>query len=151
MAPCELPPRCRGDDAAVSVALANMGIATERDDVALRAEMGRGMFDTSGKVDPFDENSPIKQCAITDFPKQFFLVLRVVQLFRGLATRMGVDFSSAEQWRPYAAAALRAAGEAEEVVPPRPPPPLREGGHAVQGTSLGEEMGALVREARDEM
>ena len=125
-----------------------MGITTEREDVALRAEMGRGMFDTSGKVDPFDENSPIKQCAITDFPKQFFLVLRVVQLFRGLATRAGVEFSSAAQWAPFAEAALRAAGP-EAQAPPKAP--LEASSHAVQGTSVGDEMGALVQEVRDEV
>lgn len=84
-----------------------MGIQTGTDDPALRTELARGMFDTSGKVDPFDEDSPIKKTAITDFPRQFFLVLRVVQLLRGLSSRMGVQFSSAEQWAPYAEALLK--------------------------------------------
>jgi hypothetical protein len=37
------------------------------------------------QVDPFDENSPIKQAAIEKFPPDMFFVLRVVQLLRGMA------------------------------------------------------------------
>jgi hypothetical protein len=98
---------CRNDEQAISDALDDIGVVTEPHIVPVRAEMGRGMFDTSGKVDPFDEDSPIKQCAITSFPKQIFLVLRVVQLFRGMANRMDVEFSSARQWRTFAEEALR--------------------------------------------
>lgn len=36
-------------------------------------------------MDPFDENSPIKQAAIEKFPPDMFFVLRVVQLLRGMA------------------------------------------------------------------
>ena len=79
-----------------------MGIRAGSDDSALIARMARGMFDTTGKVDPFAPDSPIKEAAIEEFPKQFFLVLRVVQLFRGLASRTGVDFALAAQWAPFA-------------------------------------------------
>jgi aarF domain-containing kinase len=65
-------------------------------------------FDTSGKVDPFDPDSPIKKMGIQTFPADMFFVLRVVQLLRGLANGMGVtDFSSAKQWRPFADEALQ--------------------------------------------
>jgi hypothetical protein len=37
------------------------------------------------QVDPFDQNSPIKQAAIEKFPPDMFFVLRVVQLLRGMA------------------------------------------------------------------
>lgn len=73
------------DAAAVDAALDELGVETERRDLALRGEMARGMFDTRGKVDPFDKASPIKQCAITRFPPDMFFVLRVVQLLRGMA------------------------------------------------------------------
>lgn len=36
-------------------------------------------------MDPFDQNSPIKQAAIEKFPPDMFFVLRVVQLLRGMA------------------------------------------------------------------
>jgi aarF domain-containing kinase len=100
----------------VSDELWRMGIQTSIDDEALRAEMGRGMFDTTGTVNPFAEDSPIKKAAISEFPRQFFLVLRVVQLFRGLSSRMGIEFSTAEQWRPFAEAALRRAAIVGEEV-----------------------------------
>lgn len=59
-------------------------------------------------MDPFDPDSPIKQCAIQQFPRDMFFVLRVVQLLRGLATGMGVtDFSCAKQWAPLAKEAVR--------------------------------------------
>ena len=97
---------CRGENQQISDAMHALGIKTASDDPALHADLCRGMFDTSGKVDPFDDNSPIKKTAISDFPRQFFLVLRVVQLFRGLCSRMGVEYSSAEQWTPFAQALL---------------------------------------------
>ena len=51
------------------------------------------------RVDPFAEDSPIKQLEISRFPPDMFFVLRTVQLLRGLAKGMGVDeFSSASQW-----------------------------------------------------
>ncbi|KAL6759162.1 hypothetical protein V8C86DRAFT_2580560 [Haematococcus lacustris] len=96
---------------AVSKALADVGVATARDDVPLRAEMAFGMFDTRGKINPFDPNSPIKKCAITAFPPDLFFVLRVVQLLRGMASGMGIsDFSSASQWAPLARTALASGG-----------------------------------------
>lgn len=74
----------------------------------MRGKIATGMFDTKGKVDPFDKESPIKECAITTFPSDFFFVLRVVQLIRGLKQGMGVEeFSSAEQWKPYAERAIK--------------------------------------------
>ena len=97
---------CRGDQAAIAQAITDMGVRTGAKTDEDLAEFAIGMFDTTGKVDPFSEDSPIKKAPITDFPKQFFLVLRVVQLFRGLATRMGIEFALADQWAPFAQAAL---------------------------------------------
>lgn len=111
----QLPDECRASFAALVIALEKkdqvaicqaldaIGVVTERDDLPLKAQMARGMFDTSGKVDPFDPESPIKKMGISTFPADMFFVLRVVQLLRGLADGMGVkDFSSAVQWKPFA-------------------------------------------------
>ena len=87
-------------------AVADMGIRTGAPDNATTCEFARGMFDTSGTVDPFADDSPIKRAPIIEFPKQFFLVLRVVQLFRGLASRMDIQMELADQWRPFAEAAM---------------------------------------------
>lgn len=97
-----------GDEDAVCAALDKLGVVTERDDRPVKAEMARGMFDTSGKVDPFDPESPIKKMGISKFPSDMFFVLRCVQLLRGLADGMGVkEFSCAHQWRPFADDALK--------------------------------------------
>ena len=105
-------------DAVVSLALDGIGVVTAGDDVGVKAELARGMFDTAGAVDPFDPDSPIKKMAIQTFPADLFFVLRVVQLLRGLANGMGVwDFSSAAQWRPFAADAVRHLG-APPLLPP---------------------------------
>jgi hypothetical protein len=101
------PGSCRGSDEEVSSTLWKMGIETTNVDHKIRAEQGRGMFDTSGRVDPFDEDGPLKKSSITQFPKNFFLVLRVVQLFRGLISHMDIQFSTAKQWLPYAKDALK--------------------------------------------
>ncbi|KAH7619626.1 hypothetical protein Ndes2526B_g06607 [Nannochloris sp. 'desiccata'] len=101
-----------GNERAVSKALDNLGVVTERDDTEIKAEMARGMFDTTGKVDPFDPESPIKKMGITTFPADMFFVLRVVQLLRGLQDGMGInDFSSAQQWKPFAEVALKQLGD----------------------------------------
>jgi hypothetical protein len=81
--------------------------------------MGIGMFDTTGKADPFDEDSPIKQASIEKFPSDLFFVLRVIQLLRGLADGMGVDnFSTAKQWGPLAQQALKRHKPLHEVATP---------------------------------
>ena len=98
---------CRGTANDVSRALDDMGIITETNSVALAAEHGRGMFDTAGKIDMFSDESPLKKAKITNFPKDFFLILRVVQLFRGLASHMDIEFSTAKQWEPVAQRALK--------------------------------------------
>ena len=61
------------------------------------------------RVDPFSDDSPIKALGIEHFPPDVFFVLRVMQLLRGLAGGLGVEFSAAEQWAPYAKKALRKA------------------------------------------
>jgi len=100
------------NETAVSKALDNLGVVTERDDIEIKAEMARGMFDTTGKVDPFDPESPIKKMGITTFPADMFFVLRVVQLLRGLQDGMEInDFSSAHQWKPFAEIALKQLGD----------------------------------------
>ena len=67
--------------------------------------MGVGMFDTRGRVDPFSPDSPIK-AAIVQFPSDTFFVLRVIQLLRGMSAGTGVEFSSTQQWLPWAEEAL---------------------------------------------
>uniref|UniRef100_A0A383WA42 LysM domain-containing protein n=1 Tax=Tetradesmus obliquus TaxID=3088 RepID=A0A383WA42_TETOB len=100
----------KGDKPAISAALSRLNVSTSKDDVGLRSEMAYGMFDTRGKVDPFDKNSPIKQAAVEHFPPDMFFVLRVVQLLRGMANGMGIDdFSTADQWAPLARQAIQKA------------------------------------------
>ncbi|GIL52831.1 hypothetical protein Vafri_8592 [Volvox africanus] len=78
----------RGRASEISAALGDLGVVTERKDPEIRTEMAYGMFDTRGKVNPFDPNSPLKQSAISTFPADMFFVMRVVQLLRGLADGM---------------------------------------------------------------
>ncbi|EIE21462.1 ABC1-domain-containing protein [Coccomyxa subellipsoidea C-169] len=99
--------------AAVTRCLADLGLRFEREDnQALMTKMAFGMFDTrtSHRVDPFSPDSPIKSLGISHFPPDVFFVLRVMQLLRGLAGGLGVDFSAARQWAPLARRALRRAG-----------------------------------------
>lgn len=88
--------------------MGKMGIETTDSSCGIRAKLGTDMFGTAGKLtDPFGPDSLLKKVSITDFPKQFFLVLRVVQLIRGLASRMDIEFSTAQQWKPLALKALK--------------------------------------------
>jgi hypothetical protein len=67
------------------------------------------MFDTKSSMqDPFAPSSALKTNPIVQFPQDYFFVLRVVQLLRGMALGMDVgDFSTAAQWKPYAARAVK--------------------------------------------
>jgi hypothetical protein len=104
--------RCRGDKGQISASLYDLGVMTSKDDPEIRSKLGYGMFDTTGKADPFDPDSPIKQAAIEKFPSDLFFVLRVIQLLRGLADGMRVEgFSTAKQWGPLAKQALKEQGK----------------------------------------
>ena len=71
--------------------------------------MAVGMFDTKGKVDPFDPDSPIKKVAITTFPKDMFFILRTCQLLRGLKEGMKLEesYSVAKIWDKLADQAIK--------------------------------------------
>ncbi|KAK9811448.1 hypothetical protein WJX72_004052 [[Myrmecia] bisecta] len=98
----------REDEAGIVRAIGDLGIVLEKGEDATKAKMSYGMFDTRGKVDPFDEDSPLKKMGITTFPSDMFFVLRVVQLLRGMSFGMDIgEFSSAKQWEPFAEQALR--------------------------------------------
>ena len=131
------PSYARCDRAAVAAALAGLGIVFSKKDDAVTTQMAHGMFDTSSltaegkhfKVDPFAEDSPIRQISISTFPPDIFFILRVTQMLRGLAGGMGVaDFSNIAQWRPYAEAAVKGgarlrggvAPDSELSLPPLP-------------------------------
>eukprot|EP00892_Ulva_mutabilis_P003003 jgi/Ulvmu1/12703/UM095_0007.1 len=113
----------KGDDLRISQALDAMGIVVESTETALVAQHGKNMFDTAGKMDVFSEDSVLKEAQITKFPKDYFLILRVVQLFRGLASHMDVEFSTAKQWEPFAKRALNEQAAKHST----PDPPTRQG------------------------
>jgi hypothetical protein len=116
---------CRGNDEDISDAMLQMGILTEKPDAKLRAKQGRDMFGTIGQIgDPFAEDSPLRQSAILEFPKQYFLILRVVQLIRGLAARMDIEHNTSKQWLPIA---KRAVHQYERSLPEMPARPERVG------------------------
>ena len=96
------------DDEEICRALDSLNIETSKGDPSIKARIAWGMFDTEGKVDPFDPNSPIKQVSVENFPSDLFFVLRVSQLLRGLANGMKIsDFSAAKQWSPFAKLAIQ--------------------------------------------
>ena len=76
---------CREDEGNICRSLSELGIVAKAD-APTQTRMAFGMFDTRGKVDPFDPDSPIKKGGITEFPGDLFFILRVVQLIRGMAS-----------------------------------------------------------------
>ncbi|KAI6675457.1 hypothetical protein NL676_003363 [Syzygium grande] len=81
-------------------------------------KLAETMFDTKlppgvATLQPFSEESSIKKIAVQAFPEELFSVLRTVHLLRGLSVGLGVNYSCAEQWRPFAEEALLAAGRLE--------------------------------------
>ncbi|KAJ4837614.1 hypothetical protein Tsubulata_044299 [Turnera subulata] len=81
--------------------------------------LAQTMFDTKlppgvSMLQPFSEDSSIKKIAVQSFPEELFSVLRTVHLLRGLSVGLGVNYSCAEQWRPFAEEALYLAGRIKE-------------------------------------
>lgn len=101
--------KIRGNEESVRNALKELGIIVETEDNAVWHKMAIGMFDTKGRVTPFEEDSILKSAPITNFPSELFFVLRVVQLIRGIKQGMDInpEFSCAKKWRKYAQKALK--------------------------------------------
>ncbi|XP_024929042.2 protein ACTIVITY OF BC1 COMPLEX KINASE 8, chloroplastic [Ziziphus jujuba] len=77
--------------------------------------LAQTMFDTKlppgvTMLQPFAEESSIKKIGVQSFPEELFSVLRTVHLLRGLSVGLGINYSCAEQWRPFAEEALYRAG-----------------------------------------
>eukprot|EP00959_Pyramimonas_sp_CCMP1952_P177111 3702107-Pyramimonas_sp.AAC.1 len=98
----------QNDKRKVVQAMESLGIVTEKQHLASQCQHATNMFDTLGEIDAFGPSSVLKMNPVKEFPRDFFFVLRVVQLLRGLAHGMGIDdFSCAQQWKPYARDALK--------------------------------------------
>mmetsp|Transcript_11476 Transcript_11476/g.29037 ORF Transcript_11476/g.29037 Transcript_11476/m.29037 type:complete len:560 (-) Transcript_11476:1284-2963(-) len=70
------------------------------------------MFDSARRPgiinDPFHEMSVMKEVSVDAFPAELFLLLKTVQIFRGMAMGIGVpEFSVAREWRGKARRYLR--------------------------------------------
>jgi len=96
----------------VVAAMSALGIVTAKSQHESQVQHAYNMFDTRGvTMDLFGPNSLLKANPVTEFPQEFFFVLRVVQLLRGLGHGMGVeDFSCASQWKPFAEHAVNHRG-----------------------------------------
>ncbi|CAM9749507.1 unnamed protein product [Chrysoparadoxa australica] len=64
------------------------------------------MFDTKTipglDFNPFSENNVLKLNSVREYPQDLYFLLRAVLMFRGMANSLGVDFSLADRWQPYA-------------------------------------------------
>ncbi|MED6135776.1 hypothetical protein PIB30_049730 [Stylosanthes scabra] len=74
-------------------------------------KMVQQLFDTKMSpgdpmLHPFSDDSLDKKVGVQAFPEELFSVLRTVQLLRGLSVGLGINYSCAEQWRPFAKEAL---------------------------------------------
>lgn len=98
---------CSGSTEVVEKSMLSLGIETNCPNSELTAMHGGACFDTGRPVDMFSDSSPAKICTITTFPKQYFFVMRAVQLLRGLCTGMDVEYSTARKWKPFAERAVR--------------------------------------------
>lgn len=58
---------------------------------------------------PFGDDSILKAISVEKLPQELFFVIRTAQLLRGLSVGMDLPFSSSQQWKPLAEAALAAA------------------------------------------
>ena len=124
--------------------LEEMGVHLDNVPVEFRMVGAYLMFDTRMDIpeahfSPLDPDAPeeFRQVSMGSFPQEYFMLLRVTALLRGLLAAFGEDISSALIWEKYAQAALKKAG----VPAPRPPLPARVGafggGRAGRGGGQG--------------
>jgi len=69
--------------------------------------------------DGVQENG-LRQNAIVSFPSDLSYVLRSIQLLRGMATHMNVDYSLAHHWSPLARELLENGGPFKNKVKGKP-------------------------------
>ena len=133
----------RDQEKAVPI-LEEMGVHLDNVPVEFRMVGAYLMFDTRMDIpeahfSPLDPDAPeeFRQVSMGSFPQEYFMLLRVTALLRGLLAAFGEDISSALIWEKYAQAALKKAG----VPAPRPPLPARVGafggGRAGRGGGKG--------------
>ena len=101
------------------------------------------MFDTRMDIpeahfSPLDPDAPeeFRNVSMGKFPQEYFMLLRVTALLRGLLAAFGEDLSASQIWEKYAQAALKAAGM------PAPHKPLPPGAGALnRGWKAGGRVG----------
>lgn len=102
--------------------LRELGIGTVMKSGVDQTEMlklTQGLFDTLvppgvTELQPFSEDSILKKISVESFPEELFCVFRTVLLLRGLSIGLGINYSSAKQWRPIAEEALYRAGRLQD-------------------------------------
>ncbi|KAK7282006.1 hypothetical protein RIF29_10465 [Crotalaria pallida] len=106
-----------GDSARASESFRELGIDTSSkcDIQQEMLQLAQRLFDTKLPpgvlmLQPFSEDSLLKKISVEAFPEELFSVLRTVQLLRGLSVGLGINYSCAEQWRPFAKEALSQVG-----------------------------------------
>ncbi|XP_024524906.1 uncharacterized protein LOC9654680 [Selaginella moellendorffii] len=74
------------------------------------------MFDTKlpgglTVVNPFADDSLLKQISVPKFPRDLFFLLRTIHILRGISMGMGISYSVADEWKKLADEALKAANQ----------------------------------------
>ncbi|CAM6128703.1 unnamed protein product [Calypogeia fissa] len=97
-------------------ALNELGIGTTSisNDLEDKKVLAQLLFDTKlphgwKMASPFGENSILKAISVEKLPQELFFVIRTAQLLRGLSVGMDLPFSTSQEWKPLAEAALAAA------------------------------------------
>lgn len=93
----------RDEPAEIRDAFLGLGVrVSQPEDVTSVRQLALSMFESrnvEGMVfSPFSPDNALASNQVTEFPSELFFVLRSVQMLRGLAHGMGVNFSVAEAW-----------------------------------------------------
>ena len=110
--------------------LGEMGVQLDNVPEEFRMAGAYLMFDTRMDIpeahfSPLDPDAPeeFRNVSMGKFPQEYFMLLRVTALLRGLLAAFGEDLSASLIWEKYAQAALKAAG----VPAPHKPLPVGAG------------------------
>ncbi|CAM6105645.1 unnamed protein product [Calypogeia fissa] len=103
-----------GEEIAEAFNVLGIGASSKSNDLDDTKILAQLLFDTKlphgwKMASPFGDDSILKSISVDKLPQELFFIIRLAQLLRGLSVGMDVPFSTSQQWKPLAEAALAAA------------------------------------------
>lgn len=88
---------------------------SNRNDIDSSVKIAVSMLDTQNipgyVMSPFSKDNALKTNSIKKVPSDLYLIIRTIQLFRGICYGLDIDFSLAKEWQTYAQNTIKSNGK----------------------------------------